>query len=251
MIPLQLDQLTTILCLGAHPDDIEIGCGGTILELLSARPGIQVHWIVLSGDETRADEAVGSAERFLQQAGRKEIIVESFRDSFFPYEGMAVKEYFRRLQRRVTPDLIFTHRREDMHQDHRLVAELTWNTFRNHLIFEYEIPKYEGDLGAPNVLTPLSEDTCRQKVDAIVECFPSQHDKPWFSRDTFWSLLRLRGLECHSPSNFAEGLYCRKAVFTASPAIRGDKEKHECEPAICAPPVKVDASLCDANRVTR
>jgi LmbE family N-acetylglucosaminyl deacetylase len=249
MIPLQLDQLQTILCLGAHPDDIEIGCGGTVLELLSARPALEVHWVVLSGDETRAGEAVRSAERFLQQSGRKNICIESFRDSFFPYEGKTIKEYFQRLQQNVAPDLIFTHRREDMHQDHRLVAELTWNTFRNHLILEYEIPKYEGDPGTPNLLTPLSEATCRQKVETIVECFPSQRDKPWFSRDTFWALLRLRGLECRSPSNFAEGLYCRKAAFAAAPATRSDQEGQETETG--APPVKVDASLSDAIPVAQ
>jgi len=223
MIPFHLDQLATILCLGAHPDDIEIGCGGTILDLLAHRPSLEVHWLVLSGDTRRREEAIRSGERFLMGATHKRIVVEAFRDSFFPYEGPAIKEYFHGLQQELDPDLIFTHRREDMHQDHRLVAELTWNTFRNHLIVEYEIPKYEGDLGSPNVFTALSEETCRAKIDMLVDCFPSQHAKPWFSRETFWALLRLRGLECQSPSGCAEGLYCRKAVLSAAPAT--------CDPA--------------------
>ena len=159
---------------------------------------------------------------------------------------MAIKEYFQGLQRSVAPDLIFTHRREDLHQDHRLVAELTWNAFRNQLIFEYEIPKYEGDLGAPNVFTPLPEDTCRRKVEAIIDSFPSQHSKPWFSHDTLWALLRLRGLECNSPTRYAEGLYCRKAVFTASPAVSQDRERGAAEAVLCAPAAGADLLLQNA-----
>jgi len=233
MIPFQLGQLKTILCLGAHADDIEIGCGGTILELVAARPSIEVHWVVLSGDSRRAAEALRGAERFLQEAERKNILVEGFRDGFFPYEGKEIKEYFHRLQQKVAPDLIFTHRREDVHQDHRLVAELTWNAFRNHLIVEYEIPKYEGDLGTPNVFAPLSADTCRAKVGAIVDCFQTQHGKPWFSPETLWSLLRLRGLECHSPSAFAEGLYCRKAILAAVPLGNGDAQGEAARASLC------------------
>jgi LmbE family N-acetylglucosaminyl deacetylase len=218
MIPLHLDQLTRVLCLGAHPDDIEIGCGGTILDLVARRPSLEVHWVVLSGDAQRREEAIQSGERFLEGAAQKQVLVEKFRDSFFPYEGPAIKEYFHGLRQQLDPDVIFTHRREDMHQDHRLVAELTWNAFRNHLILEYEIPKYEGDLGTPNVFSALAEETCFAKIDMLVDCFPSQHARPWFSRETFWALLRLRGLECQSPSGCAEGLYCRKAVLSAAPA---------------------------------
>ena len=172
-------------------------------------------------------------------------MVERFRDSYFPYDGTAIKEYIQTLRQEVAPDLIFTHRREDMHQDHRLLAELTWNAFRDHLILEYEIPKYEGDLGTPNVMVPLTPDTCREKIDALVDCFASQRDKPWFSRDTFWALLRLRGLECHSPSAFAEGLYCRKAVFTAAPVARQATLPRATAALICAPTTDLDTSLHD------
>jgi len=217
MIPIQLDRLKTILCLGAHADDLEIGCGGTVRELVAARPAMEVYWVVLSGDQQRAAEATRCAELFLEKAQRKTITVEGFRDSSFPYVGGKIQEFFRALAKKLDPDLIFTHRREDMHQDHQLVAELTWNNFRKHLILEYEIPKYEGDLGAPNVFMPLSGEACGFKVDTVIDCFVSQHGRPWFTRDALWSLLRLRGLECHSPSRYAEGLYCRKAILAAAP----------------------------------
>ena len=213
MLRANLHNLQTVLCFGAHADDIEIGCGGTILKLLSEYPQLAVHWVVLAADEQRATEAVRSAEVFLRDAGARKIVVEHFRDSFFPNDWGRLKEQFHQLRMEVSPDLIFTHRREDMHQDHRVVAELTWCTFRNHLIFEYEIPKYEGDLGTPNIFVPLSESTCRQKVDTVSSCFESQQDKPWFTDDTFWSLLRIRGLESNSPSKFAEAFYCRKLTI--------------------------------------
>ncbi len=206
----QFDNVNTVLCLGSHADDIEIGCGGTILRLLELNPQLTVYWVVLSGSDVRAGEARRSAERFLEEAAESRIITKSFRDSFFPYCGEEIKEFFFELQSQVSPDLILTHRREDMHQDHRVVSELTWNTFRRHQILEYEIPKYEGDLGTPNVFVPLSQATAQEKVDAIVESFPSQADKPWFTADTFWSLMRIRGIEANADSQFAEGLYCRK-----------------------------------------
>ena len=212
MLNVQFGDVRTILCLGAHADDIEIGCGGTILKLLAQYPQATVHWVVLSGSAQRSAEARSSAEKFLAGANQSRIITKEFRDSFFPYDGAQIKEFIHDLSREVSPDLVFTHRREDMHQDHRVVSELTWNAFRNHLIFEYEIPKYEGDLGAPNFFVRLEKATCQQKIDAIVESFPSQHDKPWFTVDTFWSLLRIRGLEANSPTQFAEGLYCRKLI---------------------------------------
>jgi LmbE family N-acetylglucosaminyl deacetylase len=213
MIQARLDQVRRILCLGAHADDIEIGCGGTLLDVLARREGVEVDWVVLSAQGRRAEEAVASAERFLAGAGRRRIVVKDFRDTFFPFVGAQIKEVFQDLCREVSPDLIFTHRREDMHQDHRLVAELTWCAFRDHLILEYDVPKYEGDLGSPNVFVPLAEVVCRRKVESLVEGFPSQADKPWFSADTFWSLLRIRGVECNSPTRLAEGLYCRKLTL--------------------------------------
>ncbi len=213
MFNMYFDKLRTLLCLGAHADDIEIGCGGTVLRLLAEHPNVQVHWVVLSACDERADEATRSAEVFLGSAGTQNLVLHTFRDSFFPYEGAALKQFFDELSQAIVPDVVLTHRLEDRHQDHRLVAELTWNTFRDHLILEYDIPKYEGDLGAPNVFVPLGQTTCHQKVETIVETFVSQNTKPWFAKDTFWSLLRLRGLECNSPTHLAEGLYCRKMTL--------------------------------------
>jgi LmbE family N-acetylglucosaminyl deacetylase len=200
----------SVLALGAHSDDIEIGCGGTILRLAREVPELEVTWVVLSAEESRADEARAGAEAFLSDA-RATIEVEAFEDAFFKY-GREVKEHFEGLKDRVAPDVILTHHGSDLHQDHRLVSELTWNTFRNHLILEYEIPKYDGDLGAPNVFVHLGEDVCDRKVDALLASFPSQTGKPWFTRDVFLALLRLRGMESRAPSGLAEAFYGRKLV---------------------------------------
>ncbi len=202
-----------ILALGAHSDDIEIGCGGSLLRLLAEHPHSVVYWVILSGGEARAEEARASANDLLGEGTRREIICGGFRDGFFPYQGAAIKDFFEGTKRDFTPDLIFTHRRDDAHQDHRLVAELTWNTFRDHLIFEYEIPKYDGDLGKPNVFIRLSEETCRRKVAILMRHFATQRSKHWFTDDLFLGLLRLRGMEANSPSSYAEGFYCRKVVI--------------------------------------
>jgi LmbE family N-acetylglucosaminyl deacetylase len=201
-----------VLALGAHSDDIEIGCGGTLLRLAQAVPQLKVTWVVLSAAGDRGDEARAGAEAFLQGAAEAEIEVERFQDAFFRY-GPAVKEYFERLKAKVSPDLILTHHGSDLHQDHRLVAELTWNTFRDHLILEYEIPKYDGDLGSPNVFVHLDDEVCCRKVEALLGCFPSQAGKPWFDEDVFRALLRLRGMESRSPSRLAEAFYGRKLVL--------------------------------------
>jgi LmbE family N-acetylglucosaminyl deacetylase len=201
-----------ILCLGSHSDDIEIGCGGTVLRLLSGNPNLEVVWVVFSSNKEREREARKSAELFLAQAKQKEIIVNDFRDGFFPFDGPKIKEFFEGLKK-VSPDLILTHNRKDAHQDHRQIAELTWNTFRNHLILEYEIPKYDGDLGQPSVFVPLESDVCNRKVDYLMEAFESQRTKCWFQKDTFFALLRLRGMECNAPSGYAEAFYCRKLVL--------------------------------------
>ena len=201
-----------VLALGAHSDDIEIGCGGTLLRLAQAVPQLKVTWVVLSAAGDRGDEARAGAEAFLQGAAEAEIEVERFQDAFFRY-GPAVKEYFERLKAKVSPDLILTHHGSDLHQDHRLVAELTWNTFRDHLILEYEIPKYDGDLGSPNVFVHLDDEVCRRKVEALLGSFPSQAGKPWFDEDVFRALLRLRGMESRSPSRLAEAFYGRKLVL--------------------------------------
>ena len=202
-----------LLVLGAHADDIEIGCGGTILRLVADGMVERLTWVVLSGLGPRAAEARHSAAVFLDGVQESKVVVGDLRDGFFPYVGPAVKEFFEDLKLKVRPDLILTHRRADQHQDHRLVAELTWNTWRDHLIFEYEIPKYEGDLGTPNLFVPLSRDTCASKVELLLKNFPSQASRRWFTADTFWAVLRLRGLECNAPGGFAEGLYARKLVL--------------------------------------
>lgn len=202
----------SVLCVGAHCDDIEIGCGGTVLQLLERVPQAEVHWVVLSSDPLRAREALDSAHALLDGIAAKTIVVKDFRNGFFPFVGAALKEYFEELKATLAPDVIFTHQRDDLHQDHRLVSQLTWNTFRNHLILEYEIPKYDGDLGAPSVFTHLPEAVCRRKVAALMTHFKSQLDKPWFDEQTFWALLRLRGMESNSPSKYAEAFYCRKLV---------------------------------------
>lgn len=202
-----------ILCLGAHSDDIEIGCGGTILRLLEENPGAEVYWVVFGASGQRRTEAVESAETFLAMARRKEIVVREFRDGYFPYIAAEIKEFFEELKAKYAPDLILTHHREDLHQDHRLVSELTWNTFRNHLILEYEIVKYDGDLGAPNFFVCLTEPLARRKIQIIAKAFASQKDKHWFTEDAFFSILRLRGLESNAPGRLAEGFYCRKMSY--------------------------------------
>jgi LmbE family N-acetylglucosaminyl deacetylase len=202
-----------VLCLGAHSDDIEIGCGGTVLSLLNRYENVSFHWIVFSSNEERANEARASAKMFLVKSKEKEIVVRDYRDGFFPFIGDRIKEEFEAIKRNINPDLIFTHYRNDRHQDHRLISDLTWNTFRDHLIMEYEIPKYDGDLGSPNFFMPLEEAVCSQKIQYLLESFRSQGDKRWFDEQTFKAILRLRGMEANSPTLYAEGFYCRKAVL--------------------------------------
>jgi LmbE family N-acetylglucosaminyl deacetylase len=205
--------LACLLAIGAHADDIEIGCGGTFLRLAETYPKAHVLWIVLSGDERRAEEARSSAEAFLSGFNSWELRVERFRDGFLPYGAPDVKEYFEHLKGQVSPDLIFTHQRADLHQDHRLVSELTWNTFRDQLIFEYEIPKYDGDFGSPNTFVHLSTSIAARKIKLILSHFGSQLDRHWFTEDLFQAALRLRGMESNSPTHRAEAFYCRKMVI--------------------------------------
>lgn len=211
MISLRPDTIQSVLCIGAHSDDIEIGCGGTILKLLQQNPALNIHWVVLSGNGVRAGEARRSAEIFLESANSARTEVLEFQDARFPYtEAEEIKDYFAALSGSANPDLVFTHRREDMHQDHRLIAELTWQHFRDHMILEYEIPKYEGDLGQPNVFVSLSAEMAKRKIDAIISSFKSQNDKPWFRSETFEAMLRLRGIECQSSTGLAEAFHSRK-----------------------------------------
>jgi LmbE family N-acetylglucosaminyl deacetylase len=202
-----------VLAIGAHADDIEIGCGGTILRLLSEGAQLDVHWVVMTTSGGRRDEARASAEAFLNDASGRDIVLADFRDGFLPYSGPEVKDFFEDLKRSVEPDLIFTHTRSDLHQDHRLLCELTWNTWRNHLVLEYEVPKYDGDLGAPNVFVALDEETLAQKITLLERHFPSQAGKHWFGDAVFRALPRLRGMESASPTGLAEGFYGRKLML--------------------------------------
>jgi LmbE family N-acetylglucosaminyl deacetylase len=218
MLPLNLPQDPAaplkLLCLGAHSDDIEIGCGGTILQLLSAYSNLNVVWVVFSSGREREREARASAARFLKQAKRsKKVIVKKFRDGFFPYQGTKIKEFFEAIKKDVNPDLIFTHYRDDRHQDHRTISDLTWNTWRQHLILEYEIPKYDGDLGSPNCFVPLKKEICARKIKYICDVFQTQGNKAWLTEDTFQAILRLRGVECAAPDKYAEAFYCRKLIL--------------------------------------
>jgi LmbE family N-acetylglucosaminyl deacetylase len=207
------DRELQILCLGSHSDDIEIGCGGTILRFAEKYPRCMFHWVVFSATGVREAEARHAASLFVEKSRLRGPVVKAFRDGFMPFVGAEVKEIFEELKKAVSPDFIFTHNRKDAHQDHRLIAELTWNTFRNHLILEYEIPKYDGDMGQPNVFVPLPADGAQKKVRHIMEAFRSQHPKQWFREDTFLSLMRLRGMECNAPNGYAEAFYCRKLVM--------------------------------------
>ena len=202
-----------ILCLGAHPDDIEIGCGGTILRLAQEYPNSVFHWVVFSAIGVREAEARHAAAKFVPIGRLKGPVLKTFSDAFMPFMGAEVKSVFEELKKTVSPDLVFTHNRKDAHQDHRLLAELTWNTFRDHFILEYEIPKYDGDFGQPSVFVPLDAVTSQRKVQCILETFQSQRHKRWFQSETFFSLMRLRGMECNSPSGFAEAFYCRKLTL--------------------------------------
>src|SRR6266581_1078093 len=212
-LPFDAASPLNVLCLGAHSDDIEIGCGGTILRLAQQYPNCVFHWVVFSAQGVRAGEAQRGAALFAGTCAVRGPLLKSFQDGFMPFVGAEVKAVFEELKQAVSPDLIFTHNRRDAHQDHRLLAELTWNTFRDHLVLEYEIPKYDGDMGQPSVFVPLDADVCQKKVRYILDTFQSQHTKRWFEESTFFSLMRLRGMECNAPSGYAEAFYCRKIVL--------------------------------------
>ena len=196
--------------MGAHCDDIEIGCGGTILNLVSRYPDAHYTWVVFSSNPTREKEALDCAQKFLGDIKNQQIIIKQFRNGYFPYVGAEIKDYFEELKSLCEPDVIFTHYRHDLHQDHRTLSDLTWNTYRNHLILEYEIPKYDGDSGSPNFFVPVTKQQCDTKITNILTSFATQNTKQWFTSETFQAILRLRGIESNSPSGYAEGFYCRK-----------------------------------------
>jgi LmbE family N-acetylglucosaminyl deacetylase len=200
----------SVLCLGAHPDDIEIGAGGAILHWIASGVRLEAHWCVLSAAGARTTEAQASAAAFLAGAASAKVELAAFRDSFFPYQGGELKDWFVGLKSRVNPDIIFTHRRDDAHQDHREVSQLTWNAFRNHLILEYEIPKWDGDLGQPNGYIPLKAKVIERKIELLIAHFGTQRSKDWFDAETFRGLGRLRGMECRAPEGYAEAFLLRK-----------------------------------------
>ncbi len=202
-----------ILFLGAHADDIEIGCGGTVLRLAAERGDLEVRWVVFSATPERAAEARASASAFLTGVPQATVVVRDYRDGYLPWAGAAIKEEFEAIKREFVPDLIFTHYRRDLHQDHRLVSDLTWNTWRNHLILEYEIPKFDGDFGSPNLFSALSNATLERKIALLLQHYATQAGRQWFTADLFRAVARIRGMECVAPESLAEAFYCRKAVF--------------------------------------
>ena len=207
-----LRPLKRILCVGAHSDDIEIGCGGTILRLTEDYPSLEITWVVFSAGGMRTTEANASARAFLKRAGKSRVIVKDFRTSYFPVQLEEIKDFFETLKA-FNPDVVFTHYRDDRHQDHRVLSDLAWNTFRSHVILEYEIPKYDGDLGIPNVYVPISKRLCSLKARLLLRHFGSQANKHWFSQELFLALPRIRGMECDSPTQYAEAFYGRKLLL--------------------------------------
>lgn len=211
--------LRRVLAIGAHSDDLEIGCGGTVLALTRAHPGVAVHWVVLAAPGDRGEEARKSAETLLAGTAERSVEVHGFRDGYLPHTAANVKDAFEELKSRVDPELVLTHTRDDLHQDHRLVCELTWNTFRDHLVLEYEIPKWDGDMGRPNVYVALDEAQVEEKLGLLAEHFGSQREKHWYDVDVFRGLMRIRGMECRAPSGFAEAFVARK--LTLAPGGKG------------------------------
>jgi LmbE family N-acetylglucosaminyl deacetylase len=206
----ELMRARSVLCLGAHPDDIEIGCGGTLLSMLKANPDLKVDWAVFSCNGPRLQEAKGAFQAWCQGAKNCSLHLFEFHDTMFPSQWPEIKQAVHTLGNSLQPDLIFTHRREDVHQDHRTLCEVTWNAFRNHTILEYEIPKYEGDLGNPNVYVPLTSEIASSKVELLLRLFNSQQDKPWYDAETFRALMRIRGVESKAESGFSEAFHARK-----------------------------------------
>jgi LmbE family N-acetylglucosaminyl deacetylase len=210
-----LDSTRRILCLGAHSDDIEIGTGGTLLKLAGRCSDLEIWWIVFSAPGPRAEEARRSADEFLSGVANRHVRIGSFRESYFPSEWPSIKDWFEEIKAKFDPEVVFTHYRDDRHQDHRVLSDLAWNTFRNHLILEYEILKYDGDLGRPNLFIPISEELSSRKVELLLKHFQTQAGKHWFTGDTFEAMHRIRGIECASTTGRAEAFYCRKLVLDA------------------------------------
>jgi LmbE family N-acetylglucosaminyl deacetylase len=211
MQTLSFTRLKRVLCVGAHSDDIEIGCGATLLKLIREHPAVEILWVVFSAEGPRAGEAQRSAADFLRGARRSTVVVKDFRGSYFPFHGEEIKDYFETLKA-FGPDVVFTHYRDDRHQDHRVLSDLAWNSFRSHLILEYEIPKYDGDFSTPNVFVPVTKAQCARKARLLLKHFGTQRGRHWFSEEIFSGVARLRGMECDSPTAYAEAFYARKVL---------------------------------------
>lgn len=216
LAPHKSKGILNVLCIGAHSDDIEIGCGATIRNLLVSDRTVNVYWLVLCADGVRAKEARASAAKFLDGASESTIDLQKFRNGYFPYIASEIKDYFEQLKDEISPDIVFTHYARDLHQDHRVSSELTWNTFRDHWILEYEIPKYDGGLGSPSFFVPATEETATFKHQTLIDSFESQKCRQWFDEATFQAVMRLRGVECNSESGLAEAFYVRKTVADLS-----------------------------------
>ena len=212
-IALKHRKRLNILCLGAHCDDIEIGCGGSLLKFQQSFTDTDFRWVVFSSDSERENEARTCAAKLLSRATRKCVEMHRYRNGYCPSIRGELKDYFEELKKEFVPDLVFTHYGEDLHQDHRVISELTWNTFRKNLILEYEIPKYDGDFGSPNLFITLDKTVCDRKIAGILSSFKSQSEKHWFTKELFQSVLRLRGMECASPTGYAEAFYCKKMIL--------------------------------------
>lgn len=222
MFPLNLEaplgRRLEVLCIGAHCDDIEIGCGGSIIALQQRHPECRIHWFVLTSTPARRDEAAAAAQAFVQNSSRGEVFIGKLPDGLLPAHFTQVKRQFEDVKRDVVPDLVFTHHGSDRHQDHCLVSQVTWQTFREHMIWEYEIPKYDGDLATPNMYVPLSAAIAQEKIEVTMRSFPSQTSKSWFKAENFSAVMRMRGVECRAESGFAEAFHCRKLVLSGSDA---------------------------------
>ena len=217
MLRISLDGLEAsgkILCLGAHCDDVEIGCGATLVDLTVRHPGLAIHVITFCSDERREAETRRSFVQLLNHYPKLTFDFATFRDGYLPYEAANVKDYLAKQAAGTNPDLVFTHCRQDLHQDHRFVSEISYQVFRDNLILEMEIAKYDGDMGCPNFYSPISDDASKKKIDALMNCYGSQIDKHWFSEETFMALMRLRGLECRSPTGLAEAFYTSKLMLS-------------------------------------
>lgn len=214
MLPLRLVPANgaplTVLAVGAHSDDVEIGSGGTLLTLAAALPEVRAHVVVLSATPTRAGEAQAGARRFLP-GGRVDVEVHDLPDGRYPGHWAGLKDRLEELARRVRPDLILAPRLDDAHQDHRTVARLVRTVWRDHLVLGYEIPKYDGDLPRPNLYVPLTAEVLQEKLRLLRTCFPSQADRDWFDDEVFRGLARLRGVE--SRCRYAEGFEVTKLVL--------------------------------------